>query len=211
MSIINYVLGAKTLVHIKRPEKNLIARSSKLVAVLLLSLLAAGVGGVLAEYQLSKTITNNSKIILGLKKKERLLEKTLADLEQAQQQIADLVAGRIPKLRPLIYDQAIPISERYVRDVIFTQTGPEPADRIFEYRVVLVNHSNWIVTPKVQILLFNELGIQVGVSNITHHLATNRVNSSSLMTGEIRIYSSTISLNKQRKVPRYFLFEFQDT
>ncbi len=182
-----------------------------MLSVGLIAVVAIGIGGVLTERHLSKKIIHNEKIILELKKKERLLEQTLADFEKAQQQIVDLVAGRIPKLRPLIYDQAIPISDRYVRDVIFTQTGPKPENRIFEYRVVLANNSNWIVTPKVQILLFNEVGIQVGVSNITYQLATKKESSSSLMTGEIRIYSSTIYLNKQRKAPRYFLFEFQDT
>ncbi len=214
ISIVNYNIELKAQSPFKRLKKNLIRRNSKFLLVASISaavIVILAVGAVLYKQYFSKTIADNEKIKWSLQEKERLLEQAHADLAQVQQQIAVLVEGRIPKLRPLVYDQTISISERYVRDVIFTRTGLKSSDRVFEFRVVLENDSNWMVTPQVQILLFNDIGIQVGVRTLTHHLATNQANASPLMAGEVRIYSSTIPLNKQREAPRYFLFEFHDT
>jgi hypothetical protein len=135
-----------------------------------------------------------------------LLEAGLADAQQSlslsQMEIEKLVKGRIPGLFELELDREIPLEAYHVvRDVTFTQLeGTEPA---YEFRAVIENRSPQTVKPTLKVLLFDNLGIQVGRSQVAgSSLAEERFPT--LRPGEIRSVFSVIQPDLDRK-PVYFL------
>lgn len=140
-----------------------------------------------------------------LNRAERLLEQATAELSRVRQERSQLLAGELPGLIPLELDEAITIGDGYVRNLIFTQTGVGKAQQ-YEYRVVLHNKNFSVVYPSVRILLFNDVGVQVG------HAEVGKLNSNAsdrrtlLDPGEVRSYSGAVEMT-QRAEPRYFIVQ----
>ena len=144
-----------------------------------------------------------------LRKMDATLKNVSAELETIRSERDALVQGRIPNLLPLTYDEAIPIGEEYVRNVIFTLVK-SGKNKIYEYRLVLHNDSLGIVRPKVEIFLFNDIGIQIGVAQVTSSDATTDVDRVELDPGEVRSYSSTIDMIRDEE-PNYFLLTLSES
>ena len=147
--------------------------------------------------------------ILDLRKHEISLSNLSKELETVKSERDALVQDRIPNLLPLKYDEAITIGEEYVRNVIFTlvKNGKK---KIYEYRLVLHNDSLAVVRPKVEIFLFNDIGIQIGVAQVTSSDATTDVDRVELDPGEVRSYSSTIDMIRDEE-PYYFLLTLSES
>ena len=131
----------------------------------------------------------------------------LGEIGRLEQERAQLVQGRIPRLLPLEFDVTVPIDERYFRNISFTLAGTAH-DRIYEYHVVMHNEGNSNIRPNVTLFLFDELGIQVGKTRLSEKDATSGRNSLSLKPGETRSYSSEIELDYPAE-PRYFLIDIK--
>ncbi len=144
-----------------------------------------------------------------LRKLEATLQNVSKELETVRGERDLLVQERIPNLLPLTYDEAITIGEEYVRNVIFTlvKSGKK---KIYEYRLVLHNNSLGIVRPKVEIFLFNDIGIQIGVAQVTSGDATTDVDRVELDPGEVRSYSSAIDMIRDEE-PVYFLLTLSES
>jgi len=144
-----------------------------------------------------------------LRKLEATLHNVSKELETVRGERDLLVQERIPNLLPLTYDEAITIGEEYVRNVIFTlvKSGKK---KIYEYRLVLHNNSLGIVRPKVEIFLFNDIGIQIGVAQVTSGDATTDVDRVELDPGEVRSYSSAIDMIRDEE-PVYFLLTLSES
>jgi hypothetical protein len=125
------------------------------------------------------------------------------ELETLRSERDALVQGRIPHLLPLRFDEAIPIDTGYIRNVIFTLVK-NGSNTVYEYRLVLSNDSLSIVSPKVEIFLFNELGIQIGNALVEPGDATTHIKRATLEPGEVRSYSAGIDMLREGK-PVYFL------
>ena len=147
--------------------------------------------------------------IIDLRKHEASLSSLTKELETVKSERDALVQDRIPNLLPLKYDEAITIGEDYVRNVIFTlvKNGKK---KIYEYRLVLHNDSLAVVRPKVEIFLFNDIGIQIGVAQVTASNATTDVDRIELDPGEVRSYSATIDMIRDEE-PSYFLLTLSES
>ena len=145
----------------------------------------------------------NDSLISELHRSERQVDRLQAELQQVSAQRDLLVQDRIPDLRPLEYDQAIAVDQGYIRNVIFTlaRNGEETRH---EYRIVLHNDSLSVVQPEVKIVLFDEVGVQIGLASLDRATVSTETDRTLLDPGEVRSYSGTISM-LGHKPPHYFL------
>jgi hypothetical protein len=147
--------------------------------------------------------TGQEQAALALRKLDVKHQGVVKELETLRSERDALVQGRIPDLLPLHFDEAIPIETSYIRNVIFTLVK-NGRNTVYEYRLVLNNDSLSIVRPKVEIFLFNELGIQIGNALVEPGDATTNNTRATLEPGEVRSYSATIKMLREGK-PVYFL------
>jgi len=148
--------------------------------------------------------------ILDLRKQEVLVKNLAGELETVKNERDILVQERIPGLIPMTYDEAISIDNEYVRNVIFTlaKTGN---NNIYEYRLVLHNNTLSIARPKARIILFNDIGIQIGMAQIEQTDASTETDArASLDPGEVRSYTAAIDLIRDEE-PSYFLLDITET
>jgi len=119
-----------------------------------------------------------------------------------------MVQDRIPGLLPLIYDEAITVDAGYIRNIIFTlvKNGKQ---RSYEYRLVMHNDTLSIISPAVEILLFNDTGIQIGVTQVEYRDASTKTERIALDPGEVRSYTSSIDLIRDEE-PTYFLLAISE-
>lgn len=151
----------------------------------------------------SRKSTDNEKVLLELRKQEITLEAVSSELETVRSEMDMLVQNRIPGLLPLKYDEAINFDDSYIRNIIFTQVR-NGKKRNYEYRLVMHNDTLSVIHPVVEILLFNDIGIQVGVTQVEYTDASTGTGRSVLDPGEVRSYTSSIDLIRDEE-PSYFL------
>lgn len=175
-------------------------------------LIISSIGWMLAIYKLSST--NKQFLSYQIPNREvasnaRTLTSRVAALEQEvstlREEKASLIQGRIPDLNPLVFDSIVPIGKRYLKNISFTRTGTE-RQKIFEYRAVLLNDSKRNITPRVSIVLFDSLGVQVGMTQLAKDHISSNAKYDGLKPGESRSYSSQIKLSRASN-PEYFLVE----
>ncbi|MFO7858139.1 MAG: hypothetical protein R6V11_04370, partial [Ectothiorhodospiraceae bacterium] len=135
---------------------------------------------------------------------ERQLTEEIAT---QREEIALLVQGRAPRLRPIVLDEVVPINQGYVRHVLFTVTRKGSAEN-YEYTMVMENDSHGQIDPDVKIMFFDRTGIQVGVSEIGWQ-PRGRQNVDSLARGEVRSHSASVDLFDESP-PEYFLVRVVD-
>ena len=100
--------------------------------------------------------------------------------------------------------KTIEVDKGYVRNVLFTLTvqGGSPA---FEFRVVLSNEDLVDVIPDVAVLLFNELGVQVGNAVINPDTLVDTADGPfRLKSGDVRSFSGEIELVESAE-PKYYV------
>ena len=166
------------------------------VAVIALVIMVMSIG-------LSSLSAENARLVTENNRKARELAQTRAELVTVTEQRDTLVTGRIPRLHPLQFDQAINLRQDYVRNVIFTLTRSSEGDT-HEYRMVLHNDSLSVIQPKVKVVLFDAVGIQIGMAALNRATASAEKDRASLDPGEVRSYSGTIRVHGPEK-PEYFL------
>ena len=152
---------------------------------------------------MSRKSSEHELALLDLRKHEIAISALSGELETVKSELNTLVQERIPGLLPLKYDEAITVDNEYIRNIIFTlvKNGKK---RSYEYRIVLHNKTLSVIRPAVEILLFNDIGIQIGVTQIEYTDASSGTVSSSLYPGEVRSYTSSIELIRDED-PSYFL------
>ena len=141
--------------------------------------------------------------LLQMRKLENTVQGVTTELEKVRSERDELVRGRIPHLLPLVYDQALDIDSDHIRNVIFT-LARNGSKTIYEYRLVLSNNGLSVIRPKIDIFLFNELGIQIGNAEVQARNATTNIDRMTLEPGEVRSYSDTIKMLRKGQ-PAYFL------
>ncbi len=150
----------------------------------------------------TRKATEHKQTLHELRKEDIALKAVTRELETVRKELDTLVQNRIPGLLPLKYDEAITVDNQYVRNIIFTlvKNGKK---RKYEYRLVMHNNTLSIIHPAVDILLFNDTGIQIGVAQVEYKDASTKSGHSALDPGEVRSYTSFIDLNRDEE-PRYF-------
>jgi hypothetical protein len=152
----------------------------------------------------SRESSDHRQAIMDLRKQEVLTESLARELDSVKNERDILVQERIPGLIPLTYDEAITIDNEYVRNIIFT-LAKSGKKNIYEYRLVLHNNTLTVAHPKAEIMLFNDIGIQIGMAKIEQTDATNDIDTrATLDPGEVRSYTAAINLGLNEE-PSYFL------
>jgi hypothetical protein len=170
-----------------------------IAAILILFLLTY----IFTWFWISGEKARHEQTTLQIRKLESRLQTVTAELDKVRSERDIMVEGRIPNLSPLKFDEALDISEDFIRNVIFTlvKNGNK---KVYEYRLVLSNDGLSVIRPEIEIFLFNELGIQIGNAKVQAANATTNVDRSTLEPGEVRSYSDTIDMLRQGE-PGYFL------
>jgi hypothetical protein len=158
---------------------------------------------VLAKFEIDSLEAQNRHLAIKARKQEVQLEHTNTHLKKLHEDMKVLVEDRIPNLHRLEFDKTILLDQKYVRNIIFTLTGVG-TDKQYEYRMVLHNDSLNIVNPLVNVFLFDEVGIQLGMTKNSKIDTRSRVEYVDLRPGEIRSHSSKVPLDRNEK-PYYFL------
>lgn len=175
-------------------------------------LIITGIGWMVTTYELSSTKEQFFSYQTPHREERSNagnLTSRVAALEQQistlQEEKASLVQSRIPDLNPLAFDSIVPIGRRYLKNISFTRTGTEN-EKVFEYRAVLQNDGQQNITPDVSILLFDSLGVQVGMTQLAKDDILSDAKYEGLLPGESRSYASQIKLTRERD-PEYFHVE----
>lgn len=140
------------------------------------------------------------------------LEQVQADLTSARKglkaahaSISTLVEQRIPGLQPLKLDEALPTASSVVRDVTFARaTGSEQG---YELKAVLENGSRVSVSPALRIVLFDQLGVQVGHARIGSDSESENL---TLRPGEIRSHFAVIEVEPGSQASYFRLETIRD-
>jgi len=152
---------------------------------------------------IARKSTEHEQTLLELRKQEIAMSAITSELETVRNEMNTLVQNRIPGLLPLKYDEAITIDDKYIRNIIFTlvKNGQK---RSYEYRLVMHNDTLSVIHPIVKILLFNDIGMQIGVTQVEYMDASTGTERSVLYPGEVRSHTSSIDLIRDEE-PSYFL------
>jgi hypothetical protein len=151
-------------------------------------------------YSLSR---ENQDLRANLAQAENGLRKVMPELEELRVDLEKLIRGKLPLLRELEYDQVLPLDEAYLKNVTFTEIISRD-NRTHEYKLVVQNNTVTPLWPEIQLLVFNELGIQIGNSEIGTR-RPNALKAGSLDVGEVRSYSASIQLTDKDAKPSYFM------
>lgn len=170
---------------------------------LFVSLVALAVVIIAGTVTMQRAADEQAQLVFELRKAERDLSAATKQLGELRGQLDELVAKRIPGLRPLRYDETITIAEGYVRNISFTLAKSND-EYTYEFRIVLSNDGVVSVLPNVNILLFDERGIQLGQADITVTEFVAEQGETSLEAGEVRSFSDSIALSHGTE-PKYFV------
>lgn len=113
------------------------------------------------------------------------------------------VRTRLPELRAVEFDRVIPLEEGPLKNIMFTQAGLDQ-DQETEYRIVLSNPSASPARLQVEILLFNQAGVQTGRALVGKD-SGNTPAPLSLDGNETRAYSNKIEAGEDYLGPAYFM------
>jgi len=138
--------------------------------------------------------TENNSMHAELFQAKQALQKADPELQRARKDLANLIKGQLPHLREFLPDRVLDVNAAYVKNVVFTVLHKNGETR-YEYRVVMENTSETTAHPDARIFLFDQRGIQVGMSEIADH--------ADLGPGESRAYSSVAERFIDEE-PRYF-------
>ena len=179
-------------------------RIQALTLALIIAILSIIVVVIGSAIYLRGVTDSNAAIDQQARRMQRELADATAKAQALEAQRDALVAGRIPGLRRLEFDQTIDIAEKYVRNISFTMTSAPTGATAYEFRLVLSNDTLKTITPDVRVATFNELGIQNGLWDIAAKDAmATTVISPTMDPGEVRSYTATVErLNNEP--PVYF-------
>lgn len=133
----------------------------------------------------------------------RELAELRAQLPHMRQELATLVREHRPELRPLVFDQVIPIDKGHVKSILFMVYGVGEA-KIHEYQLVLTNPTRAALHEPINILLFDQAGVEVGRIPV----GTSRQGKTliDLEPGEVRTYSGRVDFQQDMAgEPLYFM------
>lgn len=151
--------------------------------------------------QLALSEQENLELTILEKKQAQELEALKPEVERLRADIASLTASRLPNLARLEFDKVIPLELDYVKNIVFTVAGKD-SDKHYEYKIVMHNSGLSLIHPEVDILFFDRVGVQVGLSKIGFH-QDGTPNLDMLERGEVRSFSSSVDLTDDAK-PEYF-------
>jgi hypothetical protein len=124
------------------------------------------------------------------------LAAATAGLEESRRAVDTLVMDRIPGLLPFRSGEPLSVDMPFVRELSFKPATPPVSGH--ECKLVIENDSSSDIRPKLSVLLFDDVGIQVARAQLTDGVRDE------LRVDEIRSFFGDVEI-PEGQVPRYFL------
>lgn len=178
-------------------------RRRKLILKILIVLivLAGAVGAWLAKVKIDKS---DKQVRIANAEMAKLRASTAAmesEVEALRQQMNGVVQGRVPGLNKLVFNEVIRLDEKYLESVIFT-VSKKGDSKNYQFKLGLNNTTGTVVEPRVQLYLFDQVGLQIGFGD------TKGVGDSVLITDEQRFFDGDIQLTLAGE-PIYYMVKVQ--
>ena len=185
------------------------SRRSKLLLLLVLALVLIDFfTALLLGTQVYTLNRQNQTLRSSLAQTEEELLHVVPELQKLRTDLDELIRGKLPRLRKVEYDRVLPLDDQYLKNIIFTQVVNRDS-RGHEYKLVVQNNTRSPLLPEIQLLIFNELGIQVGNAEIGTR-QPNALKTGSLDIGEVRSYAAAIDLTDKAAAPAYFMIRIPE-
>jgi hypothetical protein len=136
----------------------------------------------------------NAALRADLERKEQELGRLQPQLENAQQELEQILSGRYPHLHRLEPDKVLTLNQGHIKNIVFTVVK-HGGERKYEYKVVMENSQGHEIRPDFTLIVFDTLGVQTGISEASQLGA--------LAPGESRSHSAVVDIFLERE-PRYF-------
>lgn len=180
------------------------SRRSKLLVLVIMALaLVDFFTALLLGAQVYTLNRQNQDLRGNLAQAEEELQRVTPEVQRLRNDLDALVRGKLPRLRKLEYDRVLALDDRYLKNITFTEIMSRDR-RGHEYKLVVQNNSSAPLWPEIQLLIFNELGIQIGSAEIGTG-QPNALKTGSLGVGEARSYTAAMELADRSATPAYFL------
>jgi hypothetical protein len=124
------------------------------------------------------------------------LAAATAGLEESRRAVDALVMDRIPGLLPFRSGEPLSVDMPFVRELSFKPAAPPVSGH--ECKLVIENDSSSGIRPKLSVLLFDDVGIQMARAQLTDGVRDE------LRVDEIRSFFGDVEI-PDGQVPRYFL------
>jgi len=174
------------------------------VVTIVLLCLAVGVLYALLLRTLRQSHSRDQELMGRVLAEQRRAESSAADVARLEQQVRDLVDGRLPQpLQPLTTDSLIELDQAPLRSILFTQVGTS-ADPGYEYTLRCRNDGPERYYPRVRILLFNEVGVQTGSADLRDSADVTPLGVAGMAPGESGSFSGRVT-REFDDVPKYFI------
>lgn len=181
-------------------------RKAQRLQLALIIVLSLTVVGILSAGLYVDSISDEGEI---LEKEVSRLDRELTTATTALERITSdrdmLVSDRIPGLSLVRYDETLQIGDQYVRNIVFTLAKKDDKPS-YEYRVVFSNDGLSTVIPDLHIILFSEVGIQLGDAQVPSDDLSEDDLIFTLEPGEVRTHSGTIEYASSES-PKYFFLQ----
>lgn len=167
-------------------------------ALTFLLLIALIIGGLFARSYISQAeeeVASNTHKIKQLRDGRQMWKSRI---EQLERELASHVAGNLPDLNPLTYDQVIEVDQAYVKNLVFS-VSRKAGEASYEYQMVLHNRSPIVIQPRVKILLFDRTGLQIGISDL------KGIKDNVLIPEESRSMHESFDILLEHREPAYFM------
>lgn len=183
-------------------RKRSTARNSTLVTVLAvllgLSVFLLVVGAITLGGRVTALANANRALSQELFRHEQEITQLRPRLEASERELQMLMEGRLPNLHSLIPDQVIQVQEQYIKNIVFTVVN-QGEDKSYEYKLVMDNADELRIQPRFRVMVFDRMGVQVGVDEVEL--------GDALGAGESRSHASTLDVFMESQ-PRYFAIDF---
>lgn len=194
---------------INRSHSRSWSRRSRLLLLLVLALVLIDFfTALLLGTQVYSLSRENQDLRANLVRTEDHLHQVMPEMKKLRTDLDALVRGKLPRLRSLKYDEVLPLEEAYLKNIAFTEVINRDT-HAHEYKLVVQNNTRTSLWPEIQLLIFNELGIQIGSSDIGTR-DPDALKAGSLGIGEVRSYSAVIQLTDKNATPAYFMIRIPE-
>lgn len=122
----------------------------------------------------------------------------LAEIEPQNEKLrtglVEILRNKVPHLRRLELDDALDVKAAYVKSILFTEAR-NGDEQHYEYTLLLENTTGYTIKPHVEVLVFDDLGVQIGEGGIA--------DGNNLLPGDSRSRAGEINLMRDG-APAYF-------
>lgn len=181
-------------------------RAYKIAVGALAGLLVASVVlSVVLFFRMQQFRSESLRLDVALQRTEGELTKSREDITEMNNDLRILLANRIPGISELAFDRQIELNDRYVKNITFVQSGVGEEASI-EFSAVLQNARSGPILPQVDVVLFDEAGLQTGIVQLDKAQTVSPVEVAELKPGESRTYSAQIPMNRDAP-SKYFVVD----